>query len=299
MNFEDEPYVRLYVSDTPEWAMMSLEARTVLLHMLKGKFDRAGILSTGKHDPAKVVASVARLPLDFAAKGLGELLENETWKLGQGCLVWPSFNEAQTCKKSDKLRQKESRDKRTQEALGVTDSDGSVTPRDGCATPRDKTSLPVTNGHGESHAVTSGHSYPETEADSEAETETEDAALLVFEFWRKTFNKSARFKLDQKRRKRIDSRRSEGFTVDDLCKAILNAKNDNHLMGRNQNSTAVYDGLQTILRDAAQVERLIDLNAPKALGRRLGVTPIQPAKSGRSPAQFAAELERERIESGQ
>ncbi len=293
MNYADEPYVRLYTSDTGEWAMMSFEARSVLLMMLKGKFDRAGILAIGKHDPVRVVAASARVPDEVAAKGVAELLANETWVLGTGTLVWPTYNEAQTCSKSEKLRKREYREKLAKDAISSTERDqmSQDVPDVSHDVPSNGTNVPKCPPEAEAE--------PETEADSEAETETEDAALLVFEFWRKTFSKSARFKLDQKRRKRIDSRRSEGFTVDDLCKAILNAKNDNHLMGRNQNSTAVYDGLQTILRDAAQVERLIDLNAPKALGRRLGVTPIQPAKSGRSPAQFAAELERERIESGQ
>ncbi len=49
----------------------------------------------------------------------------------------------------------------------------------------------------------------------------------------------------------------------------------------------------------AQAVTYAKQDAAKNGGRRLGVTPIQPAKSGRSPAQFAAELERERIESGQ
>ncbi|MBK0432725.1 phage replication protein, partial [Klebsiella pneumoniae] len=58
--------------------------------------------------------------------------------------------------------------------------------------------------------------------------------------------------------KRIKARLAEGFTADELCRAISGAKGDPWLMGKNP-SKKRYDGVETILRDAAQVERLRDL----------------------------------------
>jgi len=124
-------------------------------------------------------------------------------------------------------------------------------------------------------------------------------AEIVFEHWKETFGKSSRFKLDDKRKKLIVARSRDGFSADDLCQAISNAKNDNFLMGREPGKPTVYDKLSTLIKSAEQVERLMGLRTAQAVRKPNGVTPIQPAKSGRSPAQFAAELERERIESGQ
>ncbi|UAN58992.1 replication protein [Serratia sp. JSRIV004] len=76
----------------------------------------------------------------------------------------------------------------------------------------------------------------------------------VFDFWREAMNHPGA-KLDAKRRGRIQARLKDGFSTDDLCKAIEGAKCDSWLMGGNP-SKKVYDGIETVLRDAAQVERL-------------------------------------------
>ncbi|NXZ86397.1 replication protein [Serratia fonticola] len=76
----------------------------------------------------------------------------------------------------------------------------------------------------------------------------------VFDFWREAMSHPGA-KLDAKRRGRIQARLKDGFSTDDLCKAIEGAKCDPWLMGGNP-SKKVYDGIETVLRDAAQVERL-------------------------------------------
>ena len=65
-------------------------------------------------------------------------------------------------------------------------------------------------------------------------------------------------KLTTKRRKRVSDRLREGFTVEDLKLACDGAAHDDWLMGRKQGSPG-YRDVETILRDAGQVERLRDL----------------------------------------
>lgn len=98
------------------------------------------------------------------------------------------------------------------------------------------------------------------------------AVLDVFEFWR-TDTGRQRTKLDSKRKARIAARLREGFTVGDLCEAIRNRRNDRWLMGLDD-SPRVYDGLETLLRDAAQVERLRDLKSPQRQKSK-GSGPVQ------------------------
>lgn len=76
----------------------------------------------------------------------------------------------------------------------------------------------------------------------------------VFDFWQTTMNHPGA-KLDAKRRGKIQARLKDGFSAEDLCKAIEGAKSDSWLMGSNP-SKKVYDGIETVLRDAAQVEKL-------------------------------------------
>lgn len=78
----------------------------------------------------------------------------------------------------------------------------------------------------------------------------------VFEHW-KAEHDHPRARLDEKRRGRIRSRLKR-FTVDQLCAALTRAKLDPFLMGDNKHGRR-YDGIETLLRDDAQVERLLEL----------------------------------------
>jgi hypothetical protein len=91
----------------------------------------------------------------------------------------------------------------------------------------------------------------------------------VFDHWRSVHG-HPNAKLDSKRRARIRARMREGFTNEQLFDALEGAKFDRFLMGEDKNSSRVYDGIETLLRDRAQVERLIELKrspqSPKARG---------------------------------
>jgi len=106
--------------------------------------------------------------------------------------------------------------------------------------------------------VSSGSGVEGIYSSSSFETgDSRSEAIKVFEAWKTdTGHTSAVF--DQKREARIKARLAQGFTVEQLIKAIKNRKNDPWLMG--VTSDRVYDGIETLFRDAAQVERLIALD---------------------------------------
>lgn len=119
------------------------------------------------------------------------------------------------------------------------------------------------------------------EGDSDSEGDSDDpeepappvadaeSVRKVFEFWKREHG-HPKAKLDPKRQRRIRARLREGFTGRELCIAIRAAKQDKFLMGENSSGT-VYDGIETLLRDAAKVESLLELGGhargePKAAG---------------------------------
>src|SRR6187399_1128707 len=117
MNFEDESYVRLYTRDTASWRLLGWEGQTVLMHMLRDRFDRAGVFDCDGHKPSRAVTAVTGLPQEVVERGLASLLTEKVWIEQDGRLVWPKFVSAQTCKRADRLRQQESRRNRRDRAL--------------------------------------------------------------------------------------------------------------------------------------------------------------------------------------
>jgi len=87
----------------------------------------------------------------------------------------------------------------------------------------------------------------------------------VFEAW-KLDTGHARAVLDAKRQRRIEGRLREGFTEQDLLDALEGRHSDPWLMGTDPKSPRLFDEIDTIYRDAAQVEKLRDLrrNPPSA-----------------------------------
>ena len=79
--------------------------------------------------------------------------------------------------------------------------------------------------------------------------------MEVFQYWQQTLNHPQAV-LDTKRRKRIHHALASGYTVEQLCKAILGCSYTPHNMGHNEQGQR-YDGLHVILRDADQIDRFI------------------------------------------
>jgi hypothetical protein len=118
MNFEDEEYRRLYIRRTVTNRRLGWEGRAVMHEMLY-EFDRAGVWDVSE-DPAEDISVTVGLPLEFARVGLQRLLATGTWLLNGKRLVWPRHLEAQTCPRSDRLRQQESRARRASDASPKT-----------------------------------------------------------------------------------------------------------------------------------------------------------------------------------
>jgi hypothetical protein len=108
MNFSDEEYVRLYTTDTVTWDMLSWESRALLVLALR-KFDRSGVFEFGHHDIERSLSSKTKLPVEIVSTGLRALFSEEIWILEEGRIFWPKYIEAQTCKRSDRIRQRMSR----------------------------------------------------------------------------------------------------------------------------------------------------------------------------------------------
>lgn len=95
---------------------------------------------------------------------------------------------------------------------------------------------------------------PEPKADEASQIRT------VFEHWQKARSHPSA-KLDPTRRGKIKARLREGFTVEQLCRAIDGVARSDWHCGDNP-SGKVYDDLVTVLRDAPQVEKFLAL-APR------------------------------------
>ena len=117
MNYPDEDYVRYYTRDTVSWRALGWQGQTVLALMLHGKFDRSGVFECDGHDPSHAVTLVTGLPPEVTVIGLQKLLDSKTWILQGDRLVWSKFIEAQSCRRADRIRQQESREKRRNTAL--------------------------------------------------------------------------------------------------------------------------------------------------------------------------------------
>lgn len=111
-----------------------------------------------------------------------------------------------------------------------------------------------------------GITPPEQPDQSRAKPEPIAAiARRVFEAW-KLDTGHAKAVLDAKRQRRIEARLREGFTEQDLLDALEGRHSDPWLMGTDPKSPRLFDEIDTIYRDAAQVEKLRDLrrNPPSA-----------------------------------
>ena len=139
MDWSNETYVRVYTRETDDDLLLSWEALALWRAMLL-KFDRSGLIPT-KRGPLGLSALV-RIPLEVVDRVLRELVEDGRIRVMQDGYFAPNFMAAQEAKKSDRLRQKESRERRARDAADIS------------VTNRDETSHGVTDGHAPSQPVT-------------------------------------------------------------------------------------------------------------------------------------------------
>jgi hypothetical protein len=142
MDWSNEEYVRLYTRETTDDLELSWEALAVWHAMLR-KFDRSGLMKA--KNGWRSVAMATRIPLDVVQRAGADLVKDGRVREVAGGFLAPNFIEAQTASKSDKSRQRESRDRRRREAYSqVIDSTNAS----------HVTSQAVTPSHAESRDVT-------------------------------------------------------------------------------------------------------------------------------------------------
>jgi len=161
MDWSNEPYVKVYTRETDDDLALTWEA-VALWNQLMKRFDRSGFLETRRG--ARGLAAITRVPLQVVTRVLPELIEDGRLVEVDGGFLAPNYIAAQEASKSDKLRQKDSRDRRRARALdhGVANRDGAVTERDEVDTERD---IGVTTGHAQSRRVTLCSADPDPSAD--------------------------------------------------------------------------------------------------------------------------------------
>jgi uncharacterized phage protein (TIGR02220 family) len=164
VDWENERYVRLYVRETIDEAVLSWQAKSLWKELLP-KFDRAGVIDLGVHG-WKGLAVLIRWPLAVLESAVPELLSDGRIELRGRWLVAPNYIAAQEAKKSDRQRQAESRARRRDKALArdvipeeaeedsEEDEPGSVTIRDSGEPSVTEEVENVTLGHTPSHRVT-------------------------------------------------------------------------------------------------------------------------------------------------
>jgi hypothetical protein len=112
--------------------------------LLLRKVDRSGVLDD-IDDVIDDISLITGLPSDVVTIGMGQITKSKTVTICDNRLIMPNFIEAQEASKSDKQRQRESRERRRSQSM-VTKSDNK--------------SQVVTSGHGASQPVTLSCAVP-------------------------------------------------------------------------------------------------------------------------------------------
>lgn len=84
--------------------------------------------------------------------------------------------------------------------------------------------------------------------------------VKVFEHWRRRMNKPKNTKLTPGRRKVIRARLAEGYTTDQLMKAVDACSASEFHMGQNDRKTA-YNDLTLIFRNGEKLEQFLEMGA--------------------------------------
>lgn len=241
MRFDRESWRKLYVVESVQHRLLPLFTRGLRDYLLRhAESDGTILRDSADHaaDLARVLCATTseRKQIDAA---LADLLRIG-YLMSDGGRLWiAKFEEAQSARSPGAKRQAAYLARKNGDAADAVTAD--VTSDASCDAKAD---------------VTNDVTIDETRRD-----ETRDIRS-VFEFWQQTHDHRGA-KLDSTRTQRIRARLREGFTPDQLKRAIANAKLDEFLMGKNDRNR-VFDGLETLLKNASQVERLEALSSGKS-----------------------------------
>jgi hypothetical protein len=146
MDFADERYVRLYTRNTTTWRRLEWEGQCMLAQLLRC-VDRAGLLEIEDMSPVEAAILHTGGPPAFVEKGISRMLELGVLVHRGTTLLFPRFIEAQETAKTDRARQRESREKRRDLTKSRHDESQNVTESH-------EPSQTVTVSHSESQPVT-------------------------------------------------------------------------------------------------------------------------------------------------
>lgn len=185
------------------------------------------------------------------------------WDAGLFDRCWPTvsakFPDVDGRRANARLEEHRARSKQISEKRAIAGAKGGATTQAKAKQLPNETEANASGllGH-PSHPIPS-QSDPEekpkkTPSESRVAQERDDPALTVFVHWQQVWNHPST-KLDQKRRKRIEARLKD-FTTDQLRDAISGFRNSPWHTGTDpKGQGTVYDSIDTLLRDNAQVEK--------------------------------------------
>jgi hypothetical protein len=146
VDWSNESYVRLYSRDTKTWILMGWQAHLLIGPMMR-RLDRSGILEDVRDAADLAVILADGTPIEIVEAGLAAMIKHNVIVVTEKGILMPNFMEAQSASKSDKLRQKESRDNRRLESQKVASKSQDVTKRSRKVASKSQDVTGVTNGH--------------------------------------------------------------------------------------------------------------------------------------------------------
>lgn len=278
MDWSDERYVRLYTRDTTNWLLLSWKAQGLFALILR-KCNRIGVIDLGKAGLKGVSAHIGGPaawpelePLidELLLDGCIVHREHE----GREYLVLPNYLEAQECPSSAAQRKRDSRErKRAMILLSVTKRDQSVTKRDsgsqyvtkchaGSST-RDKRSLRTVPCLTDHSCPSDEHSNDgpieqsldhcsEEQHGSERVSKSSDLVAEIWsawlERWREHRGTGKPPVLSKERKRQIQARLKDGYSIDDLKLAIDGIWSDSFCL------TGGHTRPEVVFRNSGQVE---------------------------------------------
>lgn len=111
MNFDDEPYVKMYTRQTLGTKLAGWDGRAVLRALLLHT-DRAGVLDLDGYTPAQALSALEEMPIELVEPAMAKLLAQGTVEHRGNVLFIPNKMRAQEARPSDAQRQRESRARR-------------------------------------------------------------------------------------------------------------------------------------------------------------------------------------------
>lgn len=147
MRWEDEPWVKLYPRDTLDWLALGWEGQAVWFFVFR-KLDSAGVLDLGRRGVRGFAAAIG-MPIEIFERGLSACTEDGCLVLNGNVIVMPNYVEAQAARKSDRQRQRESRERARNTAMSQNVTDGHTL----AVTKSDETSREIKSCHVSSATV--------------------------------------------------------------------------------------------------------------------------------------------------